>query len=112
MLIPAATIIYNIAITLVKVALLHFYATIFGLNTAFRYVTYAVMALIVTHGCGWIPEAVLICRPLAKDWNLHLHGVCGSNDNGVLVGGILNVITDFTMITLPMPMIWRLQMAP
>ena len=106
-LIPAATIIYNIAITLVKVALLHFYVTIFGLNTAFRYVTYAVMALIVALGCD-----VLICRPLDKDWDPHLHGVCGSNDNGVLVGGILNVITDFTMITLPMPMIWRLQMAP
>ena len=70
------------------------------------------MALIVALGCGWILEAVLICRPLDKDWDPHLHGVCGSNDNGVLVGGILNVITDFTMITLPMPMIWRLQMAP
>ena len=65
------------------------------------------MALIVALGCGWILEAVLICRPLDKDWD-----VCGSNDNGVLVGGILNVITDFTMITLPLPMIWRLQMAP
>lgn len=111
-LIPASTIIYNIAITLVKVALLHFYLTIFGLDKTFRKVTYTVMAIIVGLGIGWCLEAVLICRPLRKDWDPQTPGVCGSNKNGVLVGGILNVITDFAIIALPIPMVWRLQMAP
>ena len=97
---------------MVKVALLHFYLTIFGLDKVFRNVTYAVMGLIVGLGIGWCLEAVLICRPLRKDWNRQTPGVCGNNKTGVLLGGILNVITDFTMIALPIPMIWRLQMAP
>ena len=70
------------------------------------------MAIIVGLGIGWCLEAVLICRPLRKDWDPQTPGVCGSNKNGVLVGGILNVITDFAIIALPIPMVWRLQMAP
>lgn len=75
-------------------------------------VKYAVMALIVGLGIGWCLEAVLICRPLRNNWDPQTPSVCGNNKNGVLLGGILNVITDFTMIDLPIPMVWHLQMAP
>ena len=59
--------------------------------------------LAVRAGSGWCLEAVLICRPLRKDWDPQTPGVCGNNKNGDLLGGILNLITDFGMIALPIP---------
>ncbi|KAK0514353.1 hypothetical protein JMJ35_002970 [Cladonia borealis] len=99
-------------ITLIKVALQHFYLTIFGADNAFGKVTYAIMALIVGLGIGWCLEAVLVWRPLRKDWDPQTPEGYRSNKNGVLVGGLLNVVTDFAMIVLPIPMVWRLQMVP
>ena len=40
-----------------------------------------------------------------------LPGVCGSNVEGVLATSAINLSVDLIIIILPMPMIWRLQMA-
>ena len=107
----AALITWALANTAVKISILHFYNTIFGASPPFRHVTYAVMALVVSFGVGNILLAFLICRPFAKNWNLLLPGTCGSTKDSVIATSIVNFIVDLIIISLPMPMIWRLQMA-
>ena len=69
------------------------------------------MALPVAFGIGNTLMAFLICRPFAKNWNPFLPGVCGSSINSVLATSIINLSIDIIILILPMPMIWRLQMA-
>ena len=69
------------------------------------------MALVISFGFGATLQAFLICRPFAKNWNPSLPGTCGDSVASFLADGIINLIVDLAVITLPMPMIWRLQMS-
>lgn len=107
----AALVLWSTANTAVKISILHFYLTIFGSNTSFRYIVYATMTLVIFFGIGNTLVAFLICRPFAKNWNPLLPGVYGSTIDAVLATSIINVTVELMIITMLMPMIWRLQMA-
>ena len=49
------------------------------------------------------------CNPRAKIWNPLLPGHCFNIDAFFLVTGIFNVVSDFYILLLPMPALWRLQ---
>ena len=82
----------------------------FGVNKSFRNVTYAVAIVVVCFGIGTILQEFLLCRPFAKTWNPLLPGVCGSTSVTILAEAIINMLSDIAIISLPMPMVWRLQM--
>lgn len=70
------------------------------------------MAVVLLFGVGLILEAFLLCQPFAKNWEPLLPGTCGSITASFLADGVINIIIDLAMIILPMPIVWRLQMAP
>ena len=69
------------------------------------------MAFPISFGIGNILIPFLFCRPFHKNWDPLLPGVCGSTIDAVLATSIVNLSIDLMIIVLPMPMIWRLQMA-
>lgn len=69
------------------------------------------MAFVLSFGIGLILQAFLICRPFAKIWDPLLPGTCGSSKTSFLADGIINIVIDLTIIILPMPMVWHLQMS-
>ena len=69
------------------------------------------MAFVLSFGIGLILQAFLICRPFHKIWDPLLPGTCGSSKAAFLADGIVNFVIDLTMIILPMPMVWQLQMS-
>ena len=69
------------------------------------------MAIVVSFDVGVIFMALTICQPLVKNWEPLLPGHCGSLTDSVLWTSVINVAVDLAIIILPMPMIWRLQMA-
>ena len=110
-LVPATTILWTIANTCIKVSILHFYKSIFGVNTVLRRTNNAVSAVVISFGLGIILQAFLICRPFAKNWDPLLPGVCGSISQATLAEAIINMIIDLAIIISPMPVVWRLQMS-
>jgi hypothetical protein len=57
-------------------------------------------------------EALLLCRPLAANWDPTTQGgVCGDRDTVYVSSGALNVMTDLMVIALPLPHILRLNLA-
>ena len=57
-------------------------------------------------------EALIVCRPLAYNWDKTINGgTCGNQPKIYLSTGIMNLLLDVTIIVLPMPMLWRLQLA-
>ena len=49
---------------------------------------------------------------MAVDWNAYIDGSCGDQIVSYVVLEVLGLILDFTILVLPLPCIWRLQMQP
>lgn len=66
--------------------------------------------LIILWNVADIFAAFLICRPLARNWDLSIPGTCGSQPHFYFSMGIINLVTDTVIIMLPMPYLYRLGM--
>ena len=107
----AANFVLAAANTSIRISVLHFYITIFRSNKAFLTVAYAVIALVLAFFIGVVVSDVLTCRPLAKYWDPLQPGTCESPLRSLIALSSTNVATDLTIVLLPMPMVWGLQMA-
>ena len=107
----ATDIVWAAANTSVRISVLHFYIQIFRSSRAFLTVAYAVFALMVAFGVGIVISDVLTCRPLAKYWDPRQSGVCESPLGSAIALSSCNVAADLTIVFLPLPMVWGLQMA-
>jgi hypothetical protein len=58
-----------------------------------------------------ILETFLLCRPLAYNWDSTIKGTCGQRNRVYVSAGALNVVTDFMVMSLPVPHLLRLQLA-
>ncbi|KAI0111794.1 putative integral membrane protein PTH11 [Daldinia grandis] len=52
------------------------------------------------------------CTPREKIWNPAVKGTCISGNGGILSVGIINLILDLGILTVPLWAIWHLQMNP
>lgn len=100
---------YGVAMLCSKWAICLLYKRIFVVKP-FRIATYIVMAITF----GWALLAFTVtwafCVPIAFNWNKTIaDGHCANVDAGFLVVGVVDATTDFVVLILPMPMIWRLK---
>ncbi|KAK2773197.1 hypothetical protein CKAH01_13615 [Colletotrichum kahawae] len=76
-----------------------------------RHVVVGCMVLIALWGVSQILVAFLQCIPLEAVWDPRVESKCIGNIAAVwYFNGIFNVVTDFMIITLPIPKIWQLAM--
>ena len=54
---------------------------------------------------------LLICRPLSYFWDQPTDGSCGNSRSFYIFIAVFNLITDIIIFVLPLPILWRLQMA-
>ena len=77
----------------------------------------------VTRGLTWMMGVILamfffsglilalaLCRPYAFKWDKTIHGTCGDIMAGYRWISIPSLITDFFILVIPIPTIWKLQM--
>ena len=99
---------YNTTIFAIKVSFLCFYRRIFPQ----RWFKYALLATGVTVGANTLAYdlvAIFQCIPIKASWDTSIHRTCVDLATEYFVAGITNVLTDITIIVLPLPLIWRLQ---
>lgn len=101
---------YNTGLTLVKVSVLLFYSRVFTgiqwLNIALRIVGAIVVSWWIICNFG----ALFTCDPIAKAWDSKLPGHCTDTYRTYVGAAIPNVFTDFVLLILPMPILWKLHM--
>lgn len=73
-----------------------------------KWIARSVLVLSILYGLVVILEVFLICRPLAVDWNPHVHGKCADQIVSYLVLEIIGLLIDFTILVTPLPLILRL----
>ena len=57
-----------------------------------------------------VVAALLVCRPLEYNWNRTIEGHCYHQSEAFEAVGIVNLLTDFFIFALPMPVLWGLQL--
>lgn len=57
-----------------------------------------------------IPVEIWACVPRRKIWQPTLPGHCLNNDAVLITGGVVNVVTDWAILLIPLFWIGRLQM--
>jgi len=103
----AAEIILNLAIFTTKVSILLLYHRIFPGRT-FTKVLWSIGAFVAV----WTLAAALVdifqCVPVQAQWNPTIPHTCVNIDAELTAVSVLNVLSDFSILGLPLPMLWKL----
>ena len=105
-------ILYCFVIACIKLSILLLYWHIFPLST-FRYLVSAMMAVVM----GWALSGAFAsgfqCTPFAYAYDPESYpdGHCINLGLQNLVSGIINVVTDFAIIGMVIPLVWKLQIS-
>lgn len=55
--------------------------------------------------------SIFSCKPVAKRWTPNMKGSCIYLPHLAVTSCVLNIITDFLILILPMRPVWQLQLA-
>ncbi|KAI4253431.1 MAG: hypothetical protein LQ352_003697 [Teloschistes flavicans] len=103
--------LYFLNATLTKVSLLLLYHRIFGVVKKFRLALWLAAFLVVA---WWIATTILAflgCTPFAYNWDKKIKGQCVDLVMFFRWNGICNLVLDFLILLLPLPMVWRLSIS-
>ena len=101
---------YNLSIFTVKISFLYFYRRLFP-HRSFKIALLANGAFITTSTIAFLFLDILQCVPPAAQWNSSIEGKCINFTAVVLAAGVINVVTDFVILILPVPVLWNLKVS-
>lgn len=81
----------------------------FALLAYFRLLPYALGIFSICWGIMIVLVCSFQCRPLQLIWDQTVDGTCINASLFFILGSAPNVITDFVILVLPLPAVWRLQ---
>ncbi|KAI9743773.1 MAG: hypothetical protein M1818_002506 [Claussenomyces sp. TS43310] len=98
---------YFVLCPVIKISIICFYRRIF-VTRRFQVITFGVNCLIGAWGAGIFLASALQCRPLRGYWDKSINGHCFDDNKFFIVNQVFNVIMDFVILGLPLPIIWGL----
>ncbi|KAI1354776.1 hypothetical protein F5Y01DRAFT_329459 [Xylaria sp. FL0043] len=107
----AAHFVWDVALFLCRESALFFVRRVFprdNSSRSFNVVLYATHGLNTAWFIGAVAGSILRCQPVARNWNRNLSGKCGSVRDLWLGVAITSLAIDLTIVLLPMPTIWGL----
>ncbi|SLM39433.1 hypothetical protein LPUS_09967 [Lasallia pustulata] len=110
-----SSILYGINVCLIKTSILLQYQRIFVIHKTRKSPMFvAIQSCIWTIFLFYLIETffeIFQCSPREKIWNkLLTGGHCNNSSAGFKVTGVFNSISDFALLSIPMPALWKLQM--
>ncbi|KAI9649568.1 hypothetical protein NHQ30_002148 [Ciborinia camelliae] len=108
------SISFGLAILSIKISILLQYIRIFtaGTRDLMFWSSHALMWINVVFYVTLLFMTIFICTPISKFWNvLDTTGHCLDMSHVFIATGTANTISDFLIILLPQPIIWKLQMS-
>ncbi|PMD37783.1 hypothetical protein L207DRAFT_586113 [Hyaloscypha variabilis F] len=102
-------ITFSVGMLCIKASIALFYLR-FSLDRSFRIVTYIVLFVSVTFALLGAFSFAYLCKPIEKFWNFTVPGTCGNFGANLLTFAVLDVITDVTLLLLPIWLLWPLKL--
>ena len=82
----------------------------FGITQWFRVSSITLAAVVACFALSTFLKQFLLCRPFTKEWNPSLPGACGTASANIIAECVINMLLDIAILSLPMPLVWGLQM--
>ncbi|KAK7981482.1 hypothetical protein PG988_003720 [Apiospora saccharicola] len=102
-------VLYNISLMAIKITLFAQYYRLIS-RTEYRIPCLVLASLVVTWCLGMVLIVVFGCYPVQAAWDFTIvEKDCTTASHGIVIG-VGNITTDFILILLPMPIVWRLEM--
>ncbi|RAK99402.1 putative integral membrane protein [Aspergillus ibericus CBS 121593] len=102
-------ILYTLSICFTKYSILMFYWRIFSMSNI-RYPIYLIAFIVTGWGLGVIFTTIFQCLPVHGFWDKTIPSHCGVDVSNFFIGNAVpNILTDWALLTLPLPYIWKLQ---
>ncbi len=105
----AGEILYAPTIGVVKISTLLLFARIFP-SRKFKRMLWAVGLFISTYSAIMVITMIFQCRPIERVWNPVVKAECIDTSKVWILMASMNVLTDFLLLCLPLPQLWKLQM--
>ena len=105
----ASEFLYFPTLGMVKISTLLLFARIFP-SHYFHRILWAVGLFISIYTMIAMIVMIFQCRPLNAAWDLSINSDCIDLSKLFIVMGSMNVLTDFLLLCLPLPQLWKLQM--
>ncbi|KAB8257293.1 hypothetical protein BDV32DRAFT_160670 [Aspergillus pseudonomiae] len=105
----AAIPFYNASLALTKFSILFQYLRIFP-DRRFRIACWVVMGVVALYGTWAVVSAFVNCVPVAKFWDRTIAGSCLSFEAVWFFNASMNIVTDVTLLIMPMPLLSQLQL--
>lgn len=99
------------AVGSVQLAILVLYLRIFDVITWCRRFCYVIVGGVFAWAVATFIADLTICTPVKKLWDPTVPGTCGPHEMVCTSAGIIHFIFDFTILLLPMPLIWNLHVS-
>lgn len=101
---------WGISLVFVKISFLQFFSQIFSVVKT-RPVFKIAMGICILWGIGSVLTPLLLCQPFAFNWDNKIPGgKCGNRPLSYILVGTFHIVTDFIVLTIPIPFLWKLQM--
>lgn len=105
----AAQILYKFTITLTKTSICLLYLRIFTTKT-FRRTVHIIMGYVIMYAFASIIATIVQCTPLERIWDHAVPGNCINLTAFWYANASANIIGDFLILALPMPVVKSLQL--
>ena len=105
----ATECIYPPAVGIIKISTLLLFARIFQSRNFIR-TLWAVGLFISTYTLIFLLLLIFQCKSIKGFWDPNLEADCMSSTKLLVGMAILNIMTDFLVVCLPLPLLWKLQM--
>ncbi|RAL08992.1 uncharacterized protein BO97DRAFT_191732 [Aspergillus homomorphus CBS 101889] len=108
----ASQVLYGPLIYITKLSILLLYLRLFA-PSARNVPFWLIQALIWLNFLFYLADTIVKiceCKPRSKIWDKDIPGQCININIPILVTSIVNVVSDFLMLLLPIVCVWRLQM--
>ena len=94
---------------LTKISILLLYKRIFS-SLRFHKVIWGCICFVGAAGTATTLVAIFSCRPVQAFYDSSVSGTCIDDVQFYLATAIINMMHDFIILVLPIPLVWRLQM--
>ena len=107
----ALQIFYFLSSVCFKTSLILLYWRIFGISRVFRKVLMVAWALVICYFVANLLVAIFECHPVAAFWDHSIRGArCVDTVAFYRWNGVANLVIDFMILTLTVPMVCRLNL--
>ena len=79
------------------------------MNRTFNYCLWVVAIFVASYSIVQAVAAIFQCMPIDSNWVVGKPHHCINTDLGVTIIASFNVVTDFALLILPLPMLYKLQ---